>query len=101
MEIEGGENVIRMLSEKFYCEVRDWLMIRFFIDNSGRSGVVVNMIVNEFKEVVYYFGIEEDNVRYRVDVKEYKIVGVYRVANVWIYDNLYILMDMYLRIVRS
>lgn len=90
-----------MFSDKFYCEVRDWLMTYFFIDNSGRSGVVVNIIVNEFNEVVFYFGIEEDNVRYRVDVKEYKIVGIYGVVNVWIYDVLYFLIEMYMRTVRK
>lgn len=76
-------------------------MTRFFIDNSGRSGVVVNIIVNKFNEVVFYFGIEEDNVRYRVDVKEYKIVGIYGVVNVWIYDVLYFLIEMYMRKVRK
>lgn len=76
-------------------------MTRFFIDNSGRSGVVVNIIVNKFNEVVFYFGIEEDNVRYRVDVKEYKIVGIYGVVNVWIYDVLYFLIEMYMRTVRK
>lgn len=90
-----------MFSDKFYCEVRDWLMMCFFIDNSGRSGVVVNIIVNEFNEVVFYFGIEENNVRYRVDVKEYKIVGIYGVVNVWIYDDLYFLIEMYMRMVRK
>lgn len=84
-----------VLCGKFYCEVIDWFMMFFLIDNSGRSGVVVEMIINEFKEVVYYFSIEEDNVRYRVDVKEYNIVGVYGVVNVWIYDDLYFLLDMY------
>lgn len=101
VETEGGENAIRMLSEKSHCEVRDWLMTRLLIDNSGRSGVAANMTVNEFKEAVYYPGTEEDNARYRVDVKEHKTAGVYGAANVWIYDNLYILMDMYLRTVRS
>lgn len=44
---------------------------------------------------------EEDNARYRVDVKEHKKAGEYGAANVWIYDDLHILMDMYLRTVRS
>ena len=90
-----------MLSDKSHCEVRDWLMTRLLIDNSGGSGVAANMTVNEFKEAVYYPGTEEDNARYRVDVKEHKTAGVYGAANVWIYDDLYILMDMYLRKVRS
>ena len=70
METEGGENANRMLSDKSHCEVRDWLMTRLFIHNSGRSGVATNMIVNEFKEAVYYPGTEENNARYRVDVIE-------------------------------
>lgn len=74
-------------------------MICILIDNSGRSGVVVNMMIGEFKEVVFYYGIDDDFVRYRVDVKDYKIVGVYGVVVVWIYDNLYVLIDMYIRIV--
>ena len=100
VETEGGENASRMLSDKSHCKVRDWLMTRLLIENSG-SGVAANMTVNEFKEAVYYLGTEEDNARYRVDVKEHKIAGVYGAANVWIYDDLYILMDMYLRTVRS
>ena len=78
VETEGGENASRMLSDKSHCEVRDWLMTRLLIDNSG---VAANMTVNEFKEAVYYPGTEEDNARYRVDVKEHKTAGVYGAAN--------------------
>ena len=100
-ETQGGENAIRVLSEKSHCEVRDWLMTRLLIDNSGRSGVAANMTISEFKEAVYYPGTEEDKARYRVDVKEHKTAGMYGAANVWIYDDLYLLIDMYQRTVRS
>ena len=87
-ETQGGENASRVLSEKSHCEVRDWLMTRLLIDNSGRSGVAANMTISEFKEAVYYPGTEEDKARYRVDVKEHKTAGMYGAANVWIYDDL-------------
>ena len=100
-ETQGGESASRMLSDKSHCEVRDWLMTRLLIDNSGRSGVAVNITVNEFNEAVFYPGTEEDNARYRVDVKEHKTAGIYGVANVWIYDVLYLLIEMYMRTVRK
>lgn len=74
-------------------------MICFVIDNSGRSGVIVNMIVVEFKDVVYYLGIDEDQVCYRIFVSNYKIVDQYGFVVIWVYDDLYKMMDMYLRIV--
>ena len=100
-ETQGGESASRMLSDKSHCEVRDWLMTRLLIDNSGRSGVAVNITVNEFNEAVFYPGTEEDNARYRVDVKEHKTAGIYGAANVWIYDVLYLLIEMYMRTVRK
>ena len=100
-ETQGGESASRMLSDKSHCEVRDWLMTRLLIDNSGRSGVAVNITVNEFNEAVFYPGTEEDNARYRVDVKEHKTAGIYGAVNVWIYDVLYLLIEMYMRTVRK
>ena len=100
-ETQGGESASRMLSDKSHCEVRDWLMTRLLIDNSGRSGVAANITVNEFNEAVFYPGTEEDNARYRVDVKEHKTAGIYGAANVWIYDVLYLLIEMYMRTVRK
>ena len=100
-ETQGGESASRMLSDKSHCEVRDWLMTRLLIDNSGRSGVAANITVNEFNEAVFYPGTEEDNARYRVDVKEHKTAGIYGAANVWIYDDLYLLIEMYMRTVRK
>lgn len=93
--------MIKVFSDVFYCEVRDWLMIRFIVDNSGRSGVIVNLKIIEFKEVVYYFGNEEVLVRYRISVNDYKTVEVYGVVVVWIYNDLYRFIDMFLRIVRN
>lgn len=100
-ETQGGESASRMLSDKSHCEVRDWLMTRLLIDNSGRSGVAVNITVHEFNEAVFYPGTEEDNARYRVDAKEHKTAGIYGAANVWIYDVLYLLIEMYMRTVRK
>ena len=100
-ETQGGESASRMLRDKSHCEVRDWLMTRLLIDNSGRSGVAVNITVHEFNEAVFYPGTEEDNARYRVDVKEHKTAGIYGAANVWIYDVLYLLIEMYIRTVRK
>lgn len=90
-----------VLCGKSHCEVIDWLMTLLLIDNSGRSGVAAEMTINEFKEAVYYPSTEEDNARYRVDVKEHNTAGVYGAANVWIYDDLYLLLDTYQRTVRS
>ena len=100
-EKQGGDNASRVLSEKSHCEVRDWLMTCLLLGNSGRSGVAANMTISEFKEAVYYPGTEEDKARYRVDVKEHKTAGIYGAANVWIYDDLYLLIDMYQRTVTS
>jgi len=98
---DGERDVSRILSDKSHCEVRDWLMTRILIDNGGRSGVVANMTTSEFKEAMFYHGIDDDPARYRVDVKDHKTAGVYGAAIVWIYDNLYVLIDMYIRTVRS
>ena len=98
---DGERDVSRILSDKSHCEVRDWLMTRILIDNGGRSGVVANMTTSEFKEAMFYHGIDDDPARYRVDVKDHKTAGVYGAAIVWIYDNLYVLINMYIRTVRS
>ena len=50
-------------------------MTRLLIDNSGRSGVAANITVNEFNEAVFYPGTEEDNARYRVEVKSTRQQG--------------------------
>lgn len=69
--------------------------------NSGRSGVVANMKTREFKDAVFYPSTEEDPPRYRAHVTDHNTSGVYCAAVVWIHDNLYHLIDMYLRPVRS
>ena len=74
-------------------------MTRILIDNSSRSGVVANMTTGKFKEAVSYHGTDDDPARYRVDVKDHKTAGVNGAAVVWIYDNLYVLIDMYIRTV--
>ena len=100
-ETNRGDITEKILSDKSHCQVRDWLMTRILIDNSGRSGVLANMTTSEFREAVFYHGTDDDLARYRVDVKDHKTAGVYGSANVWIYDNLYVLIDMYIRTVRS
>ena len=100
-ETNRGNITEKIISDKSHCEVRDWLMTRILIDNSGRSGVVANMTTGEFKGAVFYHGTDDDPARYRVDVKDHKTAGVYGAAVVWIYDNLYVLIDMYIRTVRS
>ena len=97
----GVKDVLKVLSDKSHCEVRDWLMTRLLIDNSGRSGVASNMKISEFKEAVYYPGTDEDPARYRILVNDHKTAGVYGAAVVWVYDDLYKLVEMYLRTVRS
>ena len=59
------------------------------------------MKVSEFKAAVIYPSIEEDLARYRILVSDHKTAGVYGAAVVWVYDDLYKLMDMHLRTVRS
>lgn len=46
-ETNGGDGAssIRIVSDKSHCEVRDWLMTRPLIENSGRSGVAANIKV--------------------------------------------------------
>lgn len=75
------------------------MIIRLIIDNFGRSGIVVNIIVEEFKDVKLYVG-EEDGERYCVLVKNYKIGGVYGVVIVWFYVDVYNLVNMYILRVR-
>lgn len=101
VETNRGDITEKILSDKSHCEVRDWLITRILIDNSGRSGIVANMTTSEFKEAVFYHGTDDDPTRYRVDVKDHKTAGLYGAAVVWIYDNLYVLIDMYIRTVRS
>lgn len=97
----GGRDVSKILSDKSHCEVRDWLITHLLIDNSGRSGVAANMKISEFQEAVYYPGTVEDQARYRILVNEHKTAGVYGAAVVWLYDDLYKLIELYLRTVRS
>lgn len=97
----GGKDVSKVLSDKSHCEVRDWLMTCLLIDNSGRSGVAANMKISEFKEAVYYPGTDEDPAWYRILVNDHKTAGVYGAAVVCIHDDLYKLVEMYLRMVRS
>ena len=98
-ETNRGDITEKIISDKSHSEVRDWLMTRILIDNSSRSGVVANMTTGKFKEAVFYHGTDDDPARYRVDVKDHKTAGVNGVAVVWIYDNLYVLIDMYIRTV--
>lgn len=100
-ETNRGNITEKIISDKSHCEVRDWLMTCILIDNSGRSGVVANMTTGEFREAVFSNGKDDDPARYRVDVKDHKTAGVYGAAVVWIYDNLYVLIDMYVRAFRS
>ena len=100
-ETSQGAEVQRIISDKTHCEVRDWLMTRLVIDNSGRSGVIANMTVAEFKDAVYHSGTDEDQARYRILVSNHKTADQYGSAVIWVYDDLYKMMDMYLRTVRS
>ena len=100
-ETSGGTEVQRVISDKTHCEVRDWLMTRLVIDNSGRSGVVANMTVVEFMAAVFHPGTEEDQARYRILVSNHKTADQYGSAVIWVYDDLHKMMDIYLRTVRS
>ena len=100
-ETNKGTDIRRIVNDRTHCEVRDWLITRLLIDNSGRSGVASGMKVSEFKAAVFYPGTDEDLARYRILVSDHKTAGVYGAAVVWVYDDLYNLMDMYLRTVRS
>ena len=57
--------------------------------------------MSEFKEAVFDHVTDDDPAKYRVDVKDHKTAWVYGAASVWIYDNLYVLIDMYIRTVRN
>lgn len=96
----GGPR-FKVISDKTHCEVRDWLMTRLVIDNSGRSGVVANMTVAEFMAAVFHPGTEEDQARYRILVSNHKTADQYGSAVIWAYDDLHKMMDIYLRTVRS
>ena len=52
---------------------------------------------------MFYHGTDDDPPWhiYRVDVKDHKTAGVYVAAIVWLYDNLYVLIGMYIRTVKS
>ena len=52
-------------------------MTRLVIDNSGRSGVIANMTVAEFKDAVYHLGTDEDQARYRILVSNHKTADQY------------------------
>ena len=100
-ETKRGYVTDKTLDETSHWEVRDWLMTRLLIDNSGRSGVAANMTTSGFRDALFYPGTDNDPARYRVHVKDHKTAGSYGAAVVWIYDNFYLLIDMYLRTVRS
>ena len=92
-----GEPVL--VNDQTFCEVRDWLMTRLRIDNSGRSGIAANITVEEFKDAKLYTG-EEDGERYCVSVKNHKTGGVYGAAIVWFYADVYNLVNTYISRVR-
>ena len=100
-ETSQGTEVQRIISDRTHCEVRDWLMTRLVIDNSGRSGVIANMTVTEFMAAVYHPGTEEDQARYRILVSNHKTADQYGSAVIWAYDDLHKMTDIYLRTVRS
>ena len=100
-ETSQGTEVQRIINDRTHCEVRDWLMTRLAIDNSGRSGVIANMTVAEFRAAVYHPGIDEDQARYRVFVSNHKTADQYGSAVIWAYEDLHRMMDIYLRTVRS
>lgn len=76
-------------------------MTRLVIDNSGRSGVIANMTVAEFRAAVYQPGTDEDQARYRIFVSNHKTADQYGSAVIWAYEDLHRMMDMYLRTVRK
>lgn len=76
--------------------MQDWLITNLLIDNSGRSGVAASMKVRKFKAGVFYPSTEKDLASYRILVSDHKTAGVYGAGVVWVYDDLYNLMDMYL-----
>ena len=96
-----GENVQLLINDRTHCEIRDWLITRLLIDNSGRSGVAANMTVAEFKDAVFYPSTDDDGERYRILVQDHKTAGIYGAAVVWAYTDLYKLIDIYIRTVRS
>lgn len=100
-ETSQGTEVQRIISDKTHVEVRDWLMTRLLVDNSGRSGVIANMTVAEFMAAVYHRGTDEDLARYRILVSNHKTADHYGSAVIWAYDDLHKMMDIYLRTVRS
>ena len=101
VETNRGAEVRRVVKDQTHCEVRDWLITRLLIDNSGRCGVAANLTVSEFEEAVFYPGKEEDLARWRMLVEEHKTAENYGAAVVWVYDDLYKLMNMCVRTVRS
>jgi hypothetical protein len=97
----SGEEAPVLMNDQKHCEVRDWLITRVLIDNSGRSEIAANMTVKEFNDAKLYTGDEEDGERYRVLVSNHKTANVYGAAVVWMYTDLYKLIDMYIKYVRS
>lgn len=90
-----------LVNDKSYCEARDYLTTRLTIDNSGRSGIASNLTLEEFEDGVFYEGDEEDEARYRVFVKEHKTAIIYWAAIIWIYSDLYKLIEMYIKTLRK
>ena len=100
-ETSQGTEAERIINDRTHCEVRYWLMTRLIIDNSGRSGVIANMTVAEFRAAVYHPGTDEDQAHYRIFVSNHKTADQYGSAVTWAYEDLHRMMDMYLRTVRS
>ena len=96
-ETNRGVEVRRVVNDQTHWEVHDWLITRLLIDNSGRSGVAANLTVSEFKEAMFYPGTEEDLARRRMLVEEHKTAENYGAAVVWVYEDLYKLMYMYVK----
>ena len=84
VETNRGTEVRRVVTDQTHCEVRDWLITRLLLDNSGRSGVAANLVVSEFEEAMFYPGTEEDLARWRMLVEEHKTAENYGAAVVWV-----------------
>lgn len=74
-----GTEVQRIISDRTHCGVRDCLMTRLIINNSGRHGVISNMTVTELS----HLDTDEDQAHFRILVSNHKMADQYGSAVIW------------------
>ena len=83
------------VSQQMFTNVRDFLITQISINNAHRSGVMANLLLDEF-----YKATLKDNY-YIIRVMKHKTCGTHGAARIIINERLFELIETYVKFVRS